>query len=141
MVRLFKHYVPNAVLLLGLLDIVLLVAAGEIGWIVRAHQIGMIPAPMSTRIPQLIGYVASIEIAMMSVGVYGADALQSLRYATARLLVAISLGVIGLSVLYFMVPGIGFWRSNLLYAMGASVLLLIFLRILLGKTLGSQAFK
>ena len=32
MIRLFKHYIPNAVLLLGLLDIVLLVVAGELGW-------------------------------------------------------------------------------------------------------------
>ncbi|KRC81155.1 TIGR03013 family XrtA/PEP-CTERM system glycosyltransferase [Sphingomonas sp. Root241] len=141
MIRLFKHYVPNAVLLLGLLDIVLLVAAGELGWILRAHQVGMAALPMTTRAPQLLGYAAFIEVAMIAVGVYGADALQSLRYAMARLIVAISLGVIGLSVLYFMIPQISFWRSNLLYAMGLSVVLLIFLRVLLGKTLGSQAFK
>lgn len=141
MIRLFKHYVPNAVLLLGLLDVVLLVAAGELGWVLRAHQVGMAALPMTTRAPQLLGYAAFIEVAMIAVGVYGADALQSLRYAMARLIVAISLGVIGLSVLYFLIPQISFWRSNLLYAMGMSVLLLIFLRILLGKTLGSQAFK
>ena len=141
MIRLFKHYVPNAVLLLGLLDVVLLVAAGELGWVLRAHQVGMAALPMTTRAPQLLGYAAFIEIAMIAVGVYGADALQSLRYAMARLIVAISLGVIGLSVLYFLIPQISFWRSNLLYAMGMSVLLLVFLRILLGKTLGSQAFK
>lgn len=141
MIRLFKHYVPNAVLLLGLLDIILLVAAGELGWVLRAHQVGMAALPMTTRAPQLLGYAAFIEIAMIAVGVYGADALQSLRYAMARLIVAISLGVIGLSVLYFLIPQISFWRSNLLYAMGMSVLLLVFLRILLGKTLGSQAFK
>ena len=141
MIRLFKHYVPNAVLLLGLLDVVLLVAAGELGWVLRAHQVGMAALPMTTRTPQLLGYAAFIEVAMIAVGVYGADALQSLRYAMARLIVAISLGVIGLSVLYFLIPQISFWRSNLLYAMGMSVLLLVFLRILLGKTLGSQAFK
>jgi sugar transferase (PEP-CTERM system associated) len=141
MIRLFKHYVPNAVLLLGLLDIVLLIAAGELGWILREHQLGMAPTATSDRVPQLLSYMAFIEVAMIAVGVYGADALQSLRYATARLIVAISLGVIGLSVLYFLIPQISFWRSNLLYAMGVSVLLLIFLRILLGKTLGSQAFK
>jgi sugar transferase (PEP-CTERM system associated) len=141
MIRLFKHYVPNAVLLLGLLDLILLLGAGELGWIIRAHQLGLAPSPIASRIPQLLGYAASLEVAMMAVGVYGADALQSLRYATARLLVAVSLGVIGLSVLYFMIPEISFWRSNLLYAAGSSVLLLIFLRILLGKALGSQAFK
>jgi sugar transferase (PEP-CTERM system associated) len=141
MIRLFKHYVPNAVLLLGLLDIVLLAVAGEIGWIFRAHQIGMAPAPIVERLPQLASFALFVHVAMIAVGVYGADALQSLRYATARLIVAVAMGVIGLSVLYFLIPEISFWRSNLLYAMGGAVVLLIALRILLGKTLGSQAFK
>jgi sugar transferase (PEP-CTERM system associated) len=141
MVRLFKHYVPNAVLLLGMLDIILLIAAGEVGWVLRAQQIGIAPQAMVTRLPQLASFAAALELAMIAVGVYGADALQSLRYATARLIVAISLGTIFLSVLFFLIPGVTFWRSNLLYAMGLSILLLISLRVLLGKTLGSQAFK
>jgi sugar transferase (PEP-CTERM system associated) len=141
MIRLFKHYVPNAVLLLGVLDFVLLLAAGEIGWIVRAHQLGMNPGHMSTRIPQLASFAVFLHIAMVAVGVYGAEALQHLRQAMARLIVAVSLGVIGLSVLYFLIPEISFWRSNLLYAMAASIVLLILLRLLLGKALGSQAFK
>ena len=39
MIRLFKHYIPNAVFLLGLFDFLLLIASGE--WQVeafRAHQ-------------------------------------------------------------------------------------------------------
>ncbi|WP_448663206.1 TIGR03013 family XrtA/PEP-CTERM system glycosyltransferase [Sphingomonas sp. CJ20] len=141
MIRLFKHYVPNAVLLLGVLDLILLLVAGELGWILRANQVGMAPTPMVSRLPQLVSFAFTIQTAMIAVGVYGADALQSLRYATARLIVAVALGVIALSGLYFAIPQIGFWRSNLLYAMGVSMALLVFLRILLGKTLGSQAFK
>ena len=141
MIRLFKHYVPNAVLLLGLLDIVLLVAAGELGWVVRAGQIEMAVEPFYTRLPQLMTFAASLELAMISVGVYGASALQSLRYATARLIVAVSMGVIVQSAIYFLVPVLGFWRSNLFYAMGFAIVGLIGLRILLGKTLGSHVFK
>jgi hypothetical protein len=36
MIRLFKHYIPHAVMLLGLFDLALLLAAGEIAWQVRA---------------------------------------------------------------------------------------------------------
>ena len=141
MIRLFKHYVPNAVLLLGLFDIVLLVVAAELGWTIRAGQIGMLVEPIATRIPQLTSFVLCMELAMIAVGVYGADALQSLRVATARLLVAVSLGTIFLSLVFFLLPQLTFWRSNLLYAMGFAAVMLIGLRILLGKTLGSQAFK
>ena len=141
MIRLFKHYIPNAVLLLALFDVVLLFGAAEFGWIYRAQQIGMAVDPIVTRIPQMLSFVASLELAMIAVGVYGADALQSNRVATARLLVAVSLGTIFLSVIFFLVPSLTFWRSNLLYARLASFVALFALRILLGKTLGSQVFK
>lgn len=141
MIRLFKHYVPNAVLLLGLFDIVLLLGAAELGWTLRAGQIGMAVEPMANRIPQLASFAFCLELAMIAVGVYGADALRSLRIAGARLLIAISLGTIFLSLVFFLVPPLTFWRSNLLYAMGLSIVLLMGLRILLGKTLGSQVFK
>lgn len=141
MIRLFKHYIPNAVLLLALFDLLLLLAAAEFGWIYRAHQIGIEPGAIQTRIPQMVTFAVSLGVAMISVGVYGADALQSIRVATARLLVAISLGTIFQSVIFFLVPALTFWRSNLLYAMIAAAVLLFALRVLLGKTLGGQIFK
>ncbi len=141
MIRLFRQYVPNAVLLLGFFDIIVLMVAGELGWVIRAGQIGMVVDSVQSRLPQLITFAGSLELAMMVVGVYGSDALQSLRVAIARLIVAVALGIIVQSVVFFLVPGLTFWRSNLLYAMGISILGLICLRILLGKTLGSQAFK
>ncbi|WP_375398336.1 TIGR03013 family XrtA/PEP-CTERM system glycosyltransferase [uncultured Sphingomonas sp.] len=141
MIRLFKHYVPYAVLFLGLLDILLLFGAAELGYVVRLHQLGSRVDPIGNRLPQLLIFAAALEVAMIAVGVYGADALQSLRRATARLLVAISLGVILLSAVYFLSPMLSFWRSNLLYAMGFAAAAMIGLRILLGKMLGSHVFK
>ena len=141
MIRLFKHYIPHAVLLLGILDFALLMVAGELGWIVRASQIDMAVEPIHTRIPQLLSFAVSLELAMIAVGVYGAEALQSLRFAAARLIVAVALGAIGVAVLFFLAPGITFWRSNLVYAMGFAVVLLLLVRILLGRTLGGHVFK
>ena len=39
MIRLFKHYVPHTVLLLGLIDLIVLLLAAETGWILRNWQI------------------------------------------------------------------------------------------------------
>lgn len=141
MIRLFKHYIPNAVLLLGLLDVMLLMVAAEAGWVVRAGQIGMAVEALHTRWPQLLSYAVAIEVTLIAVGAYGAEALQSLKYAAVRLIVGIALGVLFLSALFFLAPALSLWRSNLAYAMGFSILGLISLRVLLGKTLGSQAFK
>ncbi len=141
MIRLFKHYVPHAVLLLGLLDLVLLLGAAEAGWILRARQIGMNVEEITTRAAPLLSFALSIQTAMIAVGVYGTEALQSIRFALARLLVAISLGVIFLSVMHFLLPDLTLWRSNSLYAMGLAVMLLLAVRLLLGSMLGGEAFK
>jgi sugar transferase (PEP-CTERM system associated) len=141
MIRLFKHYIPHAVILLGIVDFGLLVLAGELGWVLRAHQIGMDVLPVSERLTPLFIFAALVQTAMVAVGVYGSDALRSMRYAAARLLVAVSLGIIALSVVYFMVPGKTLWRSNLFYAMFISLGLLFANRLFLGGLLGTAAFR
>ena len=141
MVRVFRHYVPHLVLLLGAIDAGVLLASAELGWVVRAHQIDMAVTPALTRAPQLVTFAASLLLAMVGVGVYSPESLHSVRQATARLLVAISLGVIVQSVLFFVVPGITFWRSNLLYAMTASTVLLVAVRIALSQVVRGEALK
>ncbi len=141
MIRLFKLYIPNAVFLLALLDFVLLIAAGELGWMVRAHQIGIDGGDVADRWIPLLIFAVLVQTAMIAVGVYGSDSLRSMRYATARLMVAISLGIIALSVVYFLIPGRTLWRSNLLYAMFIAMALMVFIRILLGGLLGTAVFR
>jgi sugar transferase (PEP-CTERM system associated) len=141
MIRLFKHYIPHTVLLLGLIDFAVLLMAAEAGWALRIWQLAGDPSPDADRIPQLLTFAAILQLAMMSVGAYGPEALRSVRFAVARLCVAVALGVLALSLIYFMIPAIAFWRSNLFYAMIFALIGLVGLRLLLGQTLGSEAFK
>ncbi len=141
MVRLFKHYVPHAVLLLGLIDCVLLLIAGDLAWSLRAGQVGMDPGRLTDRLELLGGFAAIVLAAMISVGVYGNEALRSLRFAGARLLVAVSLAIIALAFVDFMLPGSTFWRSTLLYAMGLAILFLVVNRMVVGGILGASAFR
>ena len=141
MIRLFKHYVPHTLLLLGLIDFAVLLIAAEAGWMLRIWQIGGDALPNGARLLQLITFAAMLQLAMIGVGAYGPEALRSLRFAAARLCVAVALGILFLSTLFFLVPAIAFWRSNLLYAMIFSLFGLMTLRLMLGGTLGSEAFK
>ncbi|MFC3174818.1 TIGR03013 family XrtA/PEP-CTERM system glycosyltransferase [Novosphingobium bradum] len=140
MVRLFKHYIPHAVLLLGLFDFVLLAGAAEMGWRVRAGQIGLDLGTFN-RQWELAGFAVIMLTAMIAVGVYGSESLRSLRYAGARLLVALSLGTIAISFVDWSMRGGHFWRSTLAYAMTASVLFLVANRLLVGGILGAHAFR
>ena len=141
MIRLFKHYIPHAVVLLWLVDVMVLFGTSEFAWRLRAGQIGIEIGAISDRALSHAGFVAVMTVAMISVGVYGNDALRSLRYAGARLLVAISLGVIALSFVDFLVAGSNFWRSTLAYSMLLAVAFLMLDRIVLGGLLGSSAFR
>jgi sugar transferase (PEP-CTERM system associated) len=141
MVRLFKHYVPHAVLLLGLTDFALLLLAGNLAWTLRAAQIGMDQGDLLGRAAMLSAFAGVVLAAMIAVGVYGSEALRSLRFAGARLLVAVSLAIIALAFFDFLLPGTTFWRSTLLYAMGMSIALLMVNRLVVGGILGASAFR
>ena len=141
MIRLFKHYVPHVVLLLGLIDAILLVASAEIGWQVRVHQIGSGDVEFAQRLPQLLTFAAALQLSLVAVGAYGVGSFLSLRFAAARLAVAVALGVIFLSMIYFAVPALQVWRSNLFYSMIVAVVLLVATRALLNRVLGGEAFK
>ena len=94
MIRLFKHYIPYPVLVLGLIDFLLLMMAAEAGWIFRAVQINMGIGSIADRPAPIFSFAIALQLALIAVGIYGPEALQSLRFAAARILVAISLGVI-----------------------------------------------
>jgi sugar transferase (PEP-CTERM system associated) len=64
-----------------------------------------------------------------------------MRFATARLLVAVSLGVLAISFVEFVLPGTALWRSVLLYAMIIAVLILVGNRVLAVRMLGIEAFR
>ncbi len=141
MIRLFKHYVPHAVLLLGLVDLVLLCCAAETSWVLRAWQIGMAIPPVTARLGPILTFAVAVETAMIAVGVYGVDALQSVRFACVRLMVAVALGMIMVSVFSFLLPGLTLWRSSGLYAALIAPTMLTVARLVLGSALGSESFK
>jgi sugar transferase (PEP-CTERM system associated) len=141
MIRLFKHYIPHAVLLLGVLDFVLLFLAADLAWNLRASQIDSDVGHLASRLGPLVGYAITTMAAMIAVGVYGPEALRSLRFACARLLVAVSLAILALAVLDFLLPGHTYWRSILLYAMVLATVLLVLNRAIVGGLLGTSAFR
>jgi sugar transferase (PEP-CTERM system associated) len=141
MIRVFKHYVPYAVLLLGAIDFALLLFAAQAGWSLRLWQLaGQIDLD-AVRMPNMLAFAVTLQTAMVAVGVYGVEAIQSVRFAVARMLVAVFLGIILLSLLFFVFPPVTFWRSSLLYAMWFGLALMIAIRIPLRGVLGGERFK
>jgi sugar transferase (PEP-CTERM system associated) len=141
MIRLFKHYVPHAVLLLGLIDFALLLAAGDLAWQLRAHQVGMVAGSPLARLPMVLAFAVVTQGALIAVGVFSAESLRSMRFAGARLLVGVSLAILLFAFIAFVLRGHTFWRSTLLYAMVFAIALLMVNRLVVGGILGASAFR
>src|SRR3546814_19080144 len=129
------------VLVLGFIDFPRQMLASGGGWLLGKWQSGGAVDREASRVHNMLVFAATLELAMIGVGVYALDALRSMRFAVARLVVAISLGALLLALVFFLAPSIPFWRSNLLYAMLIALLLLTGARVLLGRTLDAAAFK
>jgi sugar transferase (PEP-CTERM system associated) len=123
------------------IDFLLLFAAGEAGWLLRLWQVEGSVDPNAQRLPHLLTFAVVLQLAMVGVGAYGVDALRSMRLAAARLVVAVSLGVLLLALVFFLWPAVTFWRSNLLYAMAFALGLLFVARLVFARALGNEAFK
>ena len=141
MIRLFKHYVPYAVLLLGAIDFALLLLGAEAGWALRRWQLSGDFTAGSAPQPSMIAFAVALQAAMVAVGVYGIQAIRSVRFAVARLLVAVGLGILLLSVLFFLLPPVSFWRSSLFYATLVALAGMIAVRTMLRDTLAGEGFK
>lgn len=141
MFRLFKHYVPHAVVWLALIEFFALLGSAEGAWHLYAHQAGFDAGNFMDRWLPVLTFAVSNALAMMAVGMYGTEALRAMGFATARLLAAISLGVIFLSVLGFLLPTATLWRANSIYAMVFAIVLLLAIRLILTQSAGTDAFR
>ncbi|WP_077148752.1 TIGR03013 family XrtA/PEP-CTERM system glycosyltransferase [Sphingopyxis sp. KK2] len=141
MFRLFKHYVPHAVVWLALIEFFALLGSAEGAWHLYAHQAGFDAGSFSDRWLPVLTFAISNSLAMMAVGMYGTEALRSMGFATARLLAAISLGVIFLSLLGFALPTVTLWRANSIYAMAFAIALLFLIRLAVTQTAGADQFR
>ncbi|MGF1550249.1 MAG: TIGR03013 family XrtA/PEP-CTERM system glycosyltransferase [Sphingomonadaceae bacterium] len=141
MLRLFKHYLPYSALLLGLIDFLLLLVAAEAGWLLRDWQIAGEVTPSADRVTQILSFALVLQLTLIGAGVYGIEALRSMRFAVPRLMAGIVVGVVILVLIFFLVPTISFWRSNLAYATLIAFVGLVSARLALGQTLDSDSFK
>jgi sugar transferase (PEP-CTERM system associated) len=141
LIRLFKHYLPRPLLVLGLIEIVLVFLASELAWSVRTHQIGMETEPMIERMGPLILYTATIYVVMLGIGVYQIEAFKSLRMAVSRLTVAMLVSIVAISLILFFFPHLDLWRSITVYAVAFSFIAILAFRILMSRVLKVRSFR
>ncbi len=133
MVRVFKHYVPTSLLLLGILEIVMLMVSAEAAWRLRVYTINAGDVPTVERLPQLITFTVLFYVVMLAVGLYQGGSYRSVRQSAMRLAIAFVIGILASAAIFFFLPDIKTWRSVLLIAIVFAYFGILGLRFTFGR--------
>src|SRR3546814_14132653 len=99
MVRLFKHYVPYAVVWLALIEFAALLLSAEAASHLYAHLSDFDAGPIGHPLLPLFTFALCNSLTTMDVGIYRSAHRRWLGFAPARLPAAIARGVLFTSVL------------------------------------------
>jgi len=128
MIRLFKHYIPKSLFILGVTEIFILLFAIWCGVNIRYFQAELMVPEFSSYMMEVIFFVVVVHLVFLATGLYQLDTCRDIRITIIRLSTGLGLSFIVLSVILYMFPAIDLWRSVMLYA-----LFLAFLGVLLSR--------
>jgi len=117
MIRIFRHYIPKSLFLLGVVESFILLAAIWGGLSFRYIQAGL-PVPIFlSNMMEIFSFVFVVYIVLLATGFYRQETCRDLKITTIRLSTGLALSFIVLSVILYMLPEISLWRSVILYAL------------------------
>ena len=111
MIRIFKHYIPTSLLVLGILEIGLIFASVEAAVHLRFLQAQIDIGPIAERLPSLLAFTAVVFVVMLALGLYQVDTARDLRMTLLRLVSCLTISALLLAVVFYAVPALAFWRS------------------------------
>ncbi|RIK91895.1 MAG: sugar transferase [Proteobacteria bacterium] len=141
MIRIFKHYVRKSLFLLGVIEVLILLAAIIAGLTLRFTQLDLTPIDYADHWPEFVTFVTSVYVAMLAVGLYQPEVLRDTRMTLVRLTVAMGLGLVLTSVVSYVVRDVGIWRSIFLYALGFAFVGLLISRGVFFRLADREGFK
>ncbi|MCF6216792.1 MAG: TIGR03013 family PEP-CTERM/XrtA system glycosyltransferase [Emcibacter sp.] len=120
MIRIFKHYIPKSLFMLGVGESFILLAAIWGGLNIRYIQANITVPDFSDNITEILSFVAVSYIVLLATGFYRLETCRDLRVTSIRLITSLGLTFVILSFVLYMLPNIDLWRSVIIYALGLS---------------------
>ncbi len=141
MIRIFRHYVPRSLAVLGLAEALVLFVAVELAARLRFAELGIAAGPITARLIEDIAFVALAYVAMLAVGLYQLEHCRDLRMTLVRMIAAWVFAFIGMSVVFYMFPDVSLWRSISFYALLIGFVGVFVLRFLFSRLVNHEALK
>jgi len=142
MVRLFGHYVSKTFILLGIVETLLLQATIPLGVWLRFPDV--VPqsaeAPIFPLWPKALTYSLIIVLCLVAVGLYHRDNRITSSGIFLRIIIALALGSLAMSLVFYVFPSLFLGRGAFGYALALSLPLLMISRALFQRTTGRQVW-
>lgn len=141
MIRFFKHYIPLNLLLLVLIEATILVGAMYLGFAVRFLDSPDLVHELQPLLPKILVFVLLMLSLMTASGLYDLDSHDGVRDILHRIGLSFGLGLVGMSVLFYLFPDLMVGRGAFLLSVGLALLGILLSRALFLRWVRTGALK
>lgn len=141
MIRIFKHYVPKSVLVLGVVEVVVLFAAIIGALTLRYAQLGIFDFDFRNYWLEFLTFVGVVYMSMLALGLYQIDTCRDIRMTLVRLGAAVLFSLIATSVILYLFPDVDIWRSVFLLALALAAVGIVISRIVFVRVADMNMFR
>ena len=128
MIRFFRHYVPLNLLLLVLFEALILGGAMVLGVSARFMEAHTLPGELQPLLPKVLTFTVVMLGLMTATGLYDLESHPGIRALLHRLGLAFGLGLVAMSLLFYLFPVLLVGRGAFLLSFGLALLGILFSR-------------
>ena len=141
MFRVFRHYIPKSLLLLGVIEAILLGLSLVAAMYLRSWMIDIEPPYIPLHYPEIGFFIVINLVVMLALGLYQRGTCLELKVVTGRLLVSFVLSFVLMSVIFYAYPTILIWRSVFLIAVQFAFVAILIVRAIYSAYADHSRFK
>lgn len=141
MIRIFKHYVPSALLLVGLVELLLIGSSYAAAVAIRAVLADLDSFTIERNWGSLLIFTATMSLSMLATGGYRTDSVFDSRVIFVRLIISLLASLVIISLVSYSFGYIEVWRSVFLIAALLSVSLVLLNRKLFSSLVNLDLFR
>jgi sugar transferase (PEP-CTERM system associated) len=142
--RIFRHYIPAAFIVLGLIEIAVFILSFDVAVLIRySSDIAAMTVHVGPLWPKSVTFALVMLLSMVGLGLY--DRLswtwEGRSEMVLRVLASFLFAVFPLSFIFYAVPEISVWRGPALLAFGISLLAIVSVRLIFFRVVDQKLFK
>ncbi len=141
MVRVFKHYVPVALLLLGALELLVIVLSIYAGIFARYVIAADMPWGFVRYLDETLTFACVLGVAMFAMGLYQREFIRDMRTTFIRLATSFTVAFLVLSLVFYVIPDFKIWRSALAIAVVLAMAGILTTRFVVMRATGIDRLK